>query len=304
MYRVHAVEGNSSLTVFRDVDQPNAFYFVPTTFGLNTAAGQGQRLGIQIYADEKTKNSLNAIFTLSVTATATQAQIGEVLGNIRQQFKLDNPKLTPVPHVRTRVVAYRVAELVGTVLSTTPWSNSVVEASQSITFELSRVSKPDLKRVLNGDKASVALALEIQLDGTVDGVASGSIHGDKVQNLAHKRGVVIQGSDFESFLSDILDNAADIAPQDKPFLRDATRSWINQQLGPPSLLRVNQKLVYGWQLVSSGLARADDSSIRVVLGSPRSEALAAIVDLGNICSQMPTAIANLDDGTSGCESLR
>jgi hypothetical protein len=304
MFRVREVEGNSTLTVYRDVDQPNAFYFVPTIFGLNNLAGQGQRLGVQIYSDEKSRNGINASLTLSVAAAATQSQISEVLGNIRQQFKLDNPKLTPVPRIKTRIVAYRVAEVTSTAVSATPWSNSVVEASQSISFELSRISKSDLRRLLSADKAAIAVALEIQLDSVVDGIASGTIHGDRVQNLASKRGYVFQGSDFDLFLSEILDRAVDIAPQDKPFLRDATRSWINQKLGPASLFRVNQKLVYGWQLGSSGLATAADGSMRVVLGSPHIDTSAAVVDLGNLCSSSPTAIVNLDDGTSGCGSLR
>jgi hypothetical protein len=302
MYRVREVEGNSSLLVFRDVAQPNVFYFVPTRFGLATT-GSSPRVGIQFYGEAKNKSDLGAAVTLSLAAQVTQSELGQVLNSIKQQFKLDNPRLTPPPRVRNRMIAYRMNDG-ATTLATTDWSDSVLDASQTITFKLSHISSSDLKRVLSANGASLVVVVQLQMIDVVDGVASGQIRGDKVRGVSDSKSVLGVGADFEGFLSDILDHAVEIAPEDKPFLRDATRGWILQRLGAPSLLKVNGKLVYGWELAGGPLAKASDESIRVVRGSARNDGAAGIVELGDLCQMSSTAILNLDDGTSGCGSLR
>lgn len=300
---MHEVEKTSTLMVFRDSDQPNAFYFLPTAYGLGNTSGTGQRLGVQVYSDQKVKSTLDAAVTLSVSPKASRDQLNQVLENIKQAYKLDNPKLTPPARVRTRLVAYQVGDPVK-VLATTTWSNAVIDSPQSITFNVANLSKVELRRLLSGDGSALAVVVEMELEGVVDGVASGRIHGDVIRDLAKKRGTVMQGSDFDSFLSDVLDHAVDVAPQDRPFLRDATRLWIRERLGPPSLIRENQKLAYGWRLSTTGLVKAEDGSMQVVLGAPRSESATAIVELGNLCTAAASAILNLDDGSSGCGSLR
>jgi hypothetical protein len=301
MYRVPQVEGNSSLLVFRDAAQPNAFYFIPSVF--ITASTSGPHLGIQYYSDGKSKSDVSAAVTLSVVAQVTQAQLNEVMGNIRQRFKLNNPQLTPPPRVRTRLVAYRVNDVVST-LGDTQWSYAALDASQSISFSLSHISRSTLKRLLSADGASLAVVVELQLDGVVDGVASGQIHSNQIRNLMQKRSQITAGSDFEEFLSDFLDHVVEVAPEDKPYLRDSARAWLVQRLGSPSLLKPNHALAYGWQLGDSSLAKTADESIQVVRGTPRNEPAAGIVSLGNLCELNPTAIVNLDDGASGCASLR
>jgi hypothetical protein len=105
-------------------------------------------------------------------------------------------------------------------------------------------------------------------------------------------------------VDEVLERAVETTLGDRAVVRDNVASWLRVRLGAPIAFRSKDQMVYGWSLGKTLPFRQDESSIRVLLGGPRTEFFGAFLEFGNLCRSSAAVILNLDDGSPGCDSLK
>jgi len=188
-------------------------------------------------------------------------------------------------------------------LAETRWVAAPADGSQSLSFIIPPTTRKELKSIFEGGDSGLAVIAIFDIDTVVDGVASGRISGAKLRSIAHNQDAVEVGLPFNRFINDVVSEALESAPEDRAYLTESARTWLQARLGPPEPIRLNGRLLYGWDMNTSPLATIQDQTFRVIKGAPRSLQTAAIVELGDVCGRFKQSIVDLDQGVQGCDSL-
>lgn len=289
--------------VYRDSEDPNIFYILPIAYTIASGTGKARRIGVQYFEDAKGKGSYSASFTLTVSSSLGAQGTSPYLERIKERFKVTNPRLAAPPRVTTRLSVYRASTSL-TQLFASSWISIPSSGSQAFSFSIPEIGKAELAQVLSADRQRLLLLAEHRIEGVIDGVASARLQGRAVAEVANNRQYLSTGTDFEAFVDEVISTAVEASARDRQYIREGVRDLLRRQLGAPSLVLVDSKSRYGWALRQTPISSFSDVTIRIPLGSARTETIGAPVELGNVCESDPGAILGIDTGAVGCGSLR
>lgn len=299
-----SAHGIGSAVVYRDIHATGNHYLLPLKLGL-AKTGNKPALGVQYYkADGPPPHRITAVFTLSVTLEVPAADLTKLKAALVPPGSSASVAVLPLQ--------YKLSYFLGTAAGQPPTSVAVSEgslaagATVALTFQVTD-TKQNVRALLSGQNFAFGLNMQLRSNLAFGASRAFTLSGDDLAAGLKAIGylpAVPDGDRANSVLALLQSKFGTWGAGEEV----AARTWLATLLGAPELTLDDMgKPRIGWDLTRKDIEeRLKDQSLVLRNAASRSDkpSISLLFSFGDLCTVLPNAIVDLDEGKPGCSGLK
>jgi hypothetical protein len=295
-------QGVRNALVYRDISATEKYYLMPLGLGLAKPDGK-PALGVQYFRSEDgTPNQVTAALTLSIALEIPAAESNALKAALAPPGSAASIAALPLKYR----LSYFLKTPGGPSLSRTDVSEGNLAAGATVALTLQVTdTKQKIRALLSGQNSAFGLSLQLTPQLSFGISRDIALSGNEIATEMKAIGYLAATPDSDrtnpalTLLRSKLGTwgAAEEA---------AARVMLSSVLGSPELtLDSAGKPRTGWDLTRDDLAQAFRARnvLRTITARPERPSTSLLFAFGDLCTNFPNAIVDLDEGGSGCGGL-
>jgi hypothetical protein len=296
---------DSKFAVYRDTKSKEKFYVSPFTIRLAKRSDGREAIGVQYYKTSDVVSPWSASITFSIVQDISNSDLEALKSELSSRFG----SAITLPLTSKFYVSYSIVNNnsgVAGISKNLSTGNLSAGATIAITLEVSGTAK-QVKDILSGTGTEILLSLDVVPNLILGNVRSGSFSGQEIAEVFRSKRLL---TSREARIDNVILQFLRLRFESSGAAEDAAaRDWLFNTLESPQLILDGaNEFSFGWNLSERSLQdKLQNTNMFSIFSFSQKligDRLNSYFKFGNICNAHKAVIVNLENGSTGCDTLQ